>query len=85
MDFSFLNHLRKISDPDEKIVTITLLIDIISNLIHDRTNQRHHTLPKDYINEYFHKSHGAMQCLHFIGFKEVRSFLFETISKIDFR
>ena len=40
MDLSFLNNLRKINDNDERIVTITLLIDIISNLINDRNNHR---------------------------------------------
>lgn len=71
MDFTFLNHLRKIKNEDERIVTITLLIDTISNLITDRNNRRHHTLPNSYILEIFHKYQGAMQCLHLIGFKQV--------------
>ena len=74
MDLTFLNHLRTINDQDEKLVTITLLIDVISNLITDRNNHRFHTLPKDYIEEYFNKSPGAMQCLDSIGFKKVRYF-----------
>jgi hypothetical protein len=71
MDLTFLNNLRKILDDDERIVTITLLIDIISNLINDRNNYRHHTLPKYYIQEMFQKYLGAMQCLTLIGFKQV--------------
>ncbi len=72
MDLTFLNNLRKILDDDERIVTITLLIDIISNLINDRNNYRHHTLPINYIQETFQKYQGAMQCIHLIGFKQVR-------------
>ena len=73
MDLSFVNNLRKIYDADERIVTLTLLIDVVTNLIHDRMNQRHHTLPKSYIDEMFQKYQGAMQCLQLIGFKQVRS------------
>lgn len=71
MDLAFLNNLRKITDEDERIVTITLLIDIVSNLINDRNKYRHHTLPINYIQETFHKYQGAMQCLDVIGFKQV--------------
>lgn len=71
MDLSFVNNLRKIVDEDERIVTITLLIDIITNLINDRKNYRHHTLPNSYIQEMFQKYQGAMQCLNIIGFKQV--------------
>ena len=70
MDLTFLTNLRKIEQDDERIVTITLLIDIISNLLNDRTNDRHQILPKDYIREIFHKYQGAMQCLYLIGFKQ---------------
>jgi hypothetical protein len=73
MDLSFVNNLRKINDDDERIVTITLLIDVVTNLIHDRKNRRHHTLPKSYIQEMFQKYQGAMQCLQLIGFKQVCS------------
>ncbi len=71
MDLSFLNNLRKIIDEDERIVTIRLLIDIVSNLINDRKNYRHHTLPIHYIQETFQKYVGAMQCIDLIGFKQV--------------
>jgi hypothetical protein len=74
MDLTFVNNLRKINDDDERIVTITILIDIISNLIHDRNNHRHQILPKNYIQEMFQKYQGAMQCLQLIGFKQVRLF-----------
>jgi hypothetical protein len=43
MGLSFLNNLRKIIDEGERIVIITLWIDITSNLINDRNNHRHHT------------------------------------------
>jgi hypothetical protein len=72
MDLSFLNNLRKITNEDERLVTITLLIDVISNLINDRNNHRHHTLPANYIQEMFQKYSGAMNCLNQIGFKQVR-------------
>ena len=72
MDLSFLNNLRKIIDEDDRLVTITLLIDITTNLINDRNNHRHHTLPLGYIQEMFQKYLGAMQCLNAIGFKQVR-------------
>ncbi|CAF0975287.1 unnamed protein product [Rotaria sordida] len=71
MDLAFINNLRKIINEDDRIVTITLLIDIISNLINDRNNHRHHTLPNNYIQEVFHKYSGAMSCLQTIGFKQV--------------
>ncbi|CAF1375784.1 unnamed protein product [Adineta steineri] len=71
MDLSFLNNLRKITDEDDRLVTITLLIDITSNLISDRNNHRYHTLPICYIREMFQKYTGAMQCLHTIGFKQI--------------
>jgi len=71
MDLSFLNNLRKITDEDERIVTITILIDITSNLINDRKNYRYHTLPMSYIEEMFQKYPGAIQCLNIIGFKQV--------------
>ena len=71
MDFAFLKHLRGITDEDERLVTITLLIDITSNLINDKTNHRHHTLPASYVQEMFEKYSGAMQCLSIIGFKKV--------------
>jgi len=67
-----LNNLRKITDEDERLVTITLLIDIISDLINDRNSHRHHTLPVKYIQEMFHKYSGVMLCLDLIGFKQVR-------------
>ncbi|UJR10898.1 hypothetical protein I4U23_015086 [Adineta vaga] len=73
MDHTFVNHLRKITDEDERLVTITLLIDIISNLINDKTNHRHHTLPASYIQEMFEKYSGAMQCLVVIGFKKINN------------
>ena len=73
MDSSFVNNLRKITDDDERIVTITLLIDIISNLLTDRNNRRHQTLPNSYVQEMFHKYQGAMQCLQLIGFQQVNS------------
>ena len=71
MDLTFLNGLRKINDEDERIVTITLLIDVISDLINDRNNHRHHTLPNTYVQETFQQYQGAMQCLHSIGFEQV--------------
>ena len=73
MDSSFVNNLRKITDDDERIVTITLLIDIISNLLTDRNNRRHQTLPNSYVQEMFHKYQGAMQCLQLIGFQQVNN------------
>ena len=82
MDLSFLNNLRKISDEDERIVTITLLIDIISNLITDKNNPRHHTLPQSYVQEMFQRYLGAMQCLNLIGFQQLnKDYVFnQTIS-----
>ncbi|CAF0979034.1 unnamed protein product [Adineta ricciae] len=71
MDFAFLKHLRRITDEDERLVTITLLIDITSNLINDKANHRHHTLPASYVQEMFEKYSGAMQCLSVIGFKKI--------------
>jgi len=68
-----VNNLRKITDDDERIVTITLLIDIISNLLTDRNNRRHQTLPNSYVQEMFHEYQGAMQCLQLIGFQQVNS------------
>jgi hypothetical protein len=79
MDLSFLNNLRKIIDEDDRLVTITLLIDIMTNLINDRNNHRHHTLPVSYIQEMFQKYLGAMQCLNSIGFKKVRNLDFFSI------
>lgn len=73
MDLTFLKNLRKIQEDDERIVTITLLIDVISNLLNDRLNHRHHTLPNDYIREIFHRYQGAMQCLHLIGFQSTEN------------
>ncbi|CAF4148682.1 unnamed protein product, partial [Rotaria sp. Silwood2] len=70
MDLSFINNLRKIIDQDDRIVTITLLIDIVSNLLNDRNNHRHHTLPINYVQEVFQKYSGAMICLETIGFKQ---------------
>jgi len=43
MGLSFLNNLRKIIDEDERIVIITLWIDITSNSMNDRNNHRYHT------------------------------------------
>ncbi len=43
MGLSFLNNLRKIIDEDERIVRITLWIDITSNSMNDRNNHRYHT------------------------------------------
>ncbi|CAM4820066.1 unnamed protein product [Rotaria magnacalcarata] len=71
MDLSFINNLRKINDEDDRLVTITLLIDIISNLLNDRNNSRNHTLPANYIQETFHKYSAAMDCLLTVGFKQV--------------
>ena len=72
MDLSFLKNLREIIDDDDRIVTITLLSDITNNLINDRNNYRHHTLPMDYIQEMFAKYSGAIFCLKTIGFKQVK-------------
>ncbi|CAF4689072.1 unnamed protein product, partial [Rotaria socialis] len=71
MDLSFINNLRKINDEDDRLVTITLLIDIISNLLNDRNNSRNHTLPANYIQETFQKYSAAMDCLLAVGFKQV--------------
>ncbi|CAF4648810.1 unnamed protein product [Rotaria socialis] len=72
MDLSFINNLRKINDEDDRLVTVTLLIDIISNLLNDRNNARNHTLPANYIQETFQKYSAAMDCLLTVGFKQVR-------------
>jgi hypothetical protein len=72
MDFTFLKKLKEILDEDDRLVTITLLIDITNNLINDRNNHRHHTLPLDYVQEVFSKYSGAMICLNTIGFKQVK-------------
>ncbi|CAF5042807.1 unnamed protein product, partial [Rotaria sp. Silwood1] len=53
------------------IVTITLLIDIVSNLINDRNNHRHNKLPANYVQDVFEKYSQAMMCLEKIGFKQV--------------
>ncbi|CAF3459573.1 unnamed protein product, partial [Rotaria socialis] len=71
MDLSFINNLRKINDEDDRLGTITLLIDIISNLLNDRNNARNNTLPANYIQETFQKYSAAMDCLLVVGFKQV--------------
>ncbi|CAF1612521.1 unnamed protein product [Rotaria sp. Silwood1] len=71
MDLSFINNLRKITDEDDRIVTITLLIDIVSNLINDRNNHRHNKLPANYVQDVFEKYSQAMMCIEKIGFKQV--------------
>ncbi|CAF4851764.1 unnamed protein product, partial [Rotaria sp. Silwood1] len=70
MDLSFINNLRKITDEDDRIVTITLLIDIVSNLINDRNNHRHNKLPANYVQDVFEKYSQAMMCIEKIGFKQ---------------
>jgi hypothetical protein len=66
MDLSFLDNLRKIIYEDERIVTITLLIDVISNWINDRNNCRYHILPGNYVQEMLHKYSDTMNCLNLI-------------------
>ncbi|CAF4425019.1 unnamed protein product, partial [Rotaria magnacalcarata] len=60
----------KNNDEDDRLVTVTLLIDIISNLLNDRNNARNHTLPANYIQETFQKYSAAMDCLLTVGFKQ---------------
>ena len=64
MSFHFLTYLREINDNDQRIFTLTLLIDITRNLILDRTNIRHNTLPDLFIKEIFSEEQtAAIQCL----------------------
>lgn len=72
MDLSSISYLRNIINEDDRLVTITLLIDIVSNLINDRNDSRHHTIPVKFIQETFEKYSAAMNCLKIIGFKQVR-------------
>jgi len=65
MNTSFLNNLREITNEDGRLVTITLIIDIISDLINDRNNHR-------YYSRNFLKYSGVMSYLNLIGFKQVR-------------
>jgi hypothetical protein len=71
MNTSFLNNLREITNEDGRLVTITLIIDIISDLINDRNNHRYQTLPVDYSRNFL-KYSGVMSYLNLIGFKQVR-------------
>ena len=74
MDLSSLKDLRRISNDDDRLVTITLLIDVLTNLIDDRNNPRHHTLPCEYVQQTFGQHPQAMASLRLMGFRQVRCF-----------
>ena len=74
MDLSSLKDLRQISNDDDRLVTLTLLIDVLTHLIDDRSNPQYHTLPFEYVQQTFGQHPQAMSSLRLMGFRQVRFF-----------
>lgn len=71
MNFSSWKHFNDIQDQDERSLIITLLIDIVVNLIRNPDEEKHRILPAEFVEEYFSRSSSALFCLQSIGFQKV--------------
>ena len=79
MDFS------EVSSEDDRLVLVTLLLDIVTNLIADRRDARHQFLPAEYINEIFLRSSSSIEYLRAMGFQRQTNdaFLFDPTTSIE--
>lgn len=72
MNFASWKDFHDIEDHDERLITKTLLIDIVNNLIEHPHEEKHHILPMEYIDEMFSRYPSALSCLIAMGFEKVK-------------